>query len=84
MKLHANFLTFAFAMLVLTGGTPQILLGQEEEKKPESARKLSELTLTDLLNMQVVTASKKVENYADAPGIVSTITAEEIKYFGAN
>ncbi len=84
MKLHMRIATMVIAILVLAVGGSQILFGQEGEKKPESAQKLSELTLADLLNMQVITASKKAENSTDAPGIISTITAEEIKYLGAN
>lgn len=45
---------------------------------------LMDLSLDDLLNMEVTTASKKAEKTADAPGIITTITSEEIKYFGAN
>jgi outer membrane receptor for ferrienterochelin and colicins len=43
-----------------------------------------DISLEDLLNMEVTTASKKAEKNIDAPGIISTITKEEIKYFGAN
>lgn len=43
-----------------------------------------ELSLEDLLNMDVTTASKRAEKTTDAPGVISTITKEEIKYFGAN
>ncbi|MFH1198031.1 MAG: TonB-dependent receptor [bacterium] len=53
--------------------------GQDET----SASELAELSLEDLLNVEVTTASKKAEKTTDAPGIISTITAEEIKYFGA-
>ncbi|MBN2008702.1 TonB-dependent receptor [candidate division KSB1 bacterium] len=45
---------------------------------------LMDMSLDDLLNMEVTTASKKAEKTSDAPGIISTITKEEIKYFGGN
>jgi outer membrane receptor for ferrienterochelin and colicin len=51
------------------------LLAQEQE----SAKQLSEMSLEDLLNLEVTTASKKAEKNTDAPGIISTITKEEIK-----
>jgi outer membrane receptor for ferrienterochelin and colicins len=82
MKLHIRIVTLVFAVLVLAGGLPQVLFGQEGEKKPESARKLSELTLADLLNMQVITASKQSESSADAPGIISVMTKDELERFG--
>jgi outer membrane receptor for ferrienterochelin and colicin len=43
-----------------------------------------EMSLEDLLNMDVTTASKRAEKTIDAPGVISTITKEEMKYFGAN
>lgn len=69
-----------FFVLVLAGGVPQALLGQEQE---ESAKKLSELSLSDLLNMQVITASKQSESSADAPGIISVLTRDDLDRFGA-
>jgi outer membrane receptor for ferrienterochelin and colicin len=48
------------------------------------AQDLLEMNLEDLLNMDVTTASKKAEKLSDAPGIISTITSQEIKNFGAN
>jgi outer membrane receptor for ferrienterochelin and colicins len=57
---------------------------EDQSKEQTSAKELSEMNLEDLLNMDVITASKKAEKTTDAPGIITTITAEEIKYFGAN
>ena len=48
------------------------------------AQDLLEMNLEELLNMEVTTASKKAEKTTDAPGIISTITSQEIKNFGAN
>jgi outer membrane receptor for ferrienterochelin and colicins len=55
-----------------------------QDNNMESAKALSEMKLEDLLNLEVTTASKKAEKTSDASGIISTITSEEIKYFGAN
>ena len=44
----------------------------------------SEMSLEDLLNVEVVTASKQAESVWDAPGIIAVITKEEIKAFGPN
>ncbi|MCX6139197.1 MAG: TonB-dependent receptor [Ignavibacteriales bacterium] len=45
-------------------------------------KKLEELSLEDLLNVSVVTASKTAEKTSDAPGIISVISQKEIKSFG--
>ncbi len=42
------------------------------------------LSLSDLLQVEVTTVSKKAENPLDAPGIISVITADEIATFGAS
>ncbi|MBK8946116.1 MAG: TonB-dependent receptor plug domain-containing protein [Ignavibacteriae bacterium] len=67
-------LIFVFLLIVFNSNN---ILAQEEQN-------LTEMSLEDLLNMEVTTASKKAEKTTDAPGIISTITSEEIKYFGAN
>jgi outer membrane receptor for ferrienterochelin and colicin len=41
-----------------------------------------EMSLEDLLNQRVTTVSKSKEKTADAPGIVSVLTREDIKRFG--
>ena len=53
--------------------------GQTEE----DVNYLSELSLEELMNVNVVTASKSEEKISDAPGIITTITSKEIEQFGA-
>ncbi|MCD9015750.1 TonB-dependent receptor plug domain-containing protein [Parachryseolinea silvisoli] len=43
---------------------------------------LYSLSLEELMNMNIVTASKVAEKASDAPGIISTISAREIEQFG--
>ena len=43
---------------------------------------LASLDLESLLDTQVITASKFSENLADAPGIISVITQDELRRFG--
>lgn len=43
---------------------------------------LYEMSLEDLMNTEVITASKKGEKISDAPATVVVITAEQIKQFG--
>ena len=49
---------------------------------PSSGRDLASLDLASLLNTQVITASKFSENLADAPGIISVISQDELRRFG--
>jgi iron complex outermembrane receptor protein len=44
--------------------------------------KLFEMDLSDLMNLKVVTASKYVQNIAEAASSMSIITSDEIKNFG--
>jgi outer membrane receptor for ferrienterochelin and colicin len=44
---------------------------------------LEELSLEELLNIKVTVASGKQDLITDAPGVVSIITSEEIRYSGA-
>ena len=39
-----------------------------------------DMSFEDQLNMNVTTVSKSAEKLSDAPGIISVITKEEIKY----
>ena len=43
-----------------------------------------DLSLQQLLNMQVTTASKSEEKLSDAPGVISVVTKDELKRFGGN
>ncbi len=45
---------------------------------------LSELSLKDLLNIQVVTSNKKAENILNTPAYVNVLTAEEIRDLNFN
>ncbi len=49
-----------------------------------SDKVFTQLTLSELMNIQTTIASKKVESIFDAPGIVTTVSSEEIALFGAN
>ena len=40
----------------------------------QETEELVTMSLEDLLNMEVITVSKKAEKTTDAPGIISTIT----------
>lgn len=48
----------------------------------EQAKKLSSLDLETLLNMEVTTASKFPQKLADAPGVISVVTSDELHRFG--
>ena len=66
-------------------GMQNIIYCQEEQvTKETSVQDLSEMDLNALLNLEVTTASKKAEKTSEAPGVITTITAEEIQNFGGN
>ena len=44
---------------------------------------LMSFSIEDLMNIKVKTASKKIEKISGAPGIISVITSEDIKTYGA-
>ena len=43
---------------------------------------LLDLSLNELLNLEVTTASKTAEKLLDAPGVISVITNDELEHFG--
>jgi len=43
-----------------------------------------DLSIEELLNISIVTVSKRPERILDAPGIVNIVTAADIKRYGAN
>lgn len=43
---------------------------------------LMDMSLEDILNMEVTTASKSAEKLSDAPGIISVLTSDDIERFG--
>jgi outer membrane cobalamin receptor len=45
---------------------------------------LASLSLEDLLDYEIVTASKKAERSSDAPNVVTVITRKDIEAYGAN
>jgi outer membrane receptor for ferrienterochelin and colicin len=66
--------------LLLSGG----VYAQEQPGQENIAVDESQLSLRDLLNVKVVTASKSAEKLSDAPGVISVVTKDEIKRFGGN
>ncbi|MEJ2053803.1 MAG: TonB-dependent receptor [Calditrichaceae bacterium] len=78
---NVNFLTTYFTKSILVISIILLFIFNAFAQETEE---LVTMSLEDLLNMEVITVSKKAEKTTDAPGIISTITKEEIKYFGAN
>ena len=56
----------------------------EQDSSAFSAQVDELLSLTPEANTQIITASKKLEDIDRAPGVVSVITAEQIRRYGAN
>jgi len=79
-KVYLNYLLFSF---ILSYYPIQATIALDLETS-FATKDLLQLSLEDLLNLQVITASKKQDNIHDAPGIISVVTAQEIEKFGAN
>ena len=88
---------FAFvlwAVVAFCAGTP--LAALQQTHPPEASRSnasqqqsdqppredLSKLNLEDLMNIEVYSASKRVQSSSDAPSSVTVITADEIQKYG--
>ncbi len=77
-----KYLVRAFSMLsVLLALVVQTLPAQGKDTS-QTAKKLSELSLADLLNIQVTTASKQAESSSDAPGVLSVLSKDDLQRFG--
>ncbi len=68
----AAILVVSIVSLAL-GGSPA------EDGSPFDADKLSELSIEDLLDLQVITASSTSEKTSEAPGVVLVVTSDEIR-----
>jgi outer membrane receptor for ferrienterochelin and colicin len=44
----------------------------------------TDMSLEDLVNVKITVASKTEENISDAPGVISVITQDQLKRFGAS
>ena len=51
---------------------------------PSASNAATDMSLQELLNIQVTTASKTEEKLSDAPGVISVVTKDEMKRFGGN
>jgi outer membrane receptor for ferrienterochelin and colicins len=67
-------------LVILMLGLSAKLYSQEPVKKDTA--NVFELSIEELLNADVTTASKSAEKQADAPGIISVLTKDELERFG--
>ena len=85
MMFLQNFIRSLLVLIMLGGGlvivSPGIAHAAQNE---ETLQDLVNLSLKDLSEITVSTASKKDEDLTSAPGIATVITAEDIKRYGAN
>ncbi len=59
----------------------QEVLAQRVAAVPDTVD-LFELSLEELLNLEITTASKKAEKLSDAAGVISVVTQDELRRFG--
>ncbi len=75
MKKCFQFIILVYIMMVYTFSIPLYA----SEPTPDWG-----LSLGELLNLKVITASKKSESMSESPGVISVITERDIKAYGAN
>ena len=73
-------LVFLFILLILFAASPQILAAQQETAGEDD---LFEMSLEDLMEIEVVSASNKAESVRDAPSNITIVTAQQIKEWGS-
>lgn len=80
MKRRKSLWPALFPALCLAG----LAAAQVSSQAPPSGRRsdLGSLDLESLLSTKVITASKFSENLADAPGVISVISQDELRRFG--
>jgi iron complex outermembrane recepter protein len=79
-KLYTIFLVILPILVFL--GTTDRAYAQDEQKK-DDVTDIEDISLQDLLNVEMVSASKKSENLFDSPLSASVITRQEIERSGA-
>jgi len=52
-----------------------LILGMATSTFGQTARKMADLTLEELLNVRIVTVTRTGEGASDAPGVVEVVTA---------
>jgi outer membrane cobalamin receptor len=60
-----------------------LLLACNAGQANSQSKDLFSLSLAELMNIEVVTASKKTEHYLDAPSVITVISSQDIRAFGA-
>lgn len=70
---------FLFVVFLLL----QSIQSMSQENQSPKTQELYDLSIEELLNIKVITASRYEQSITDAPGIISVITAKEIEQFGA-
>jgi outer membrane receptor for ferrienterochelin and colicins len=78
MKLKTLLLSFS----TLMGVNSLLISPLHAQDKPAETKDLMELSLEELMNIQVTVASKQSEKISDAAGVISVITKEEMEAFG--
>lgn len=78
MRLTANCLALVLAILVLDSAA---VVAQDKTPGPKSSD-VADLSLEELMNVNIYTASKSWQKIVEAPASVSIVTADEIQKYG--
>jgi iron complex outermembrane receptor protein len=72
--------SFLFALIVLMCGLPATTAAAEVD--PNAGAALFDMSLEELMDVEIYSASKYSQKASEAPSSVTVITAEEIKLYG--
>jgi outer membrane receptor for ferrienterochelin and colicin len=72
---------FTAFVFIMYSGPMLLLYGQQADTL--KADDYFDLSLEEIMNIRITTASKSAESIKDAPAIVSVISARDIERFGA-
>ncbi len=72
----------SFAGLLAINASPVITQAQQSSQPPVQNADLTSMNIEDLMNIEVTSASKKVESLSHAPAAIFVITGEDIRRGG--
>ena len=75
----ARRFVFVSMFLILSANAPEILAQTQDANEPED---FFEMSIEDLMELEIATASKYKQKISEAPSSVTVVTAEEIRKYG--
>jgi iron complex outermembrane recepter protein len=77
-----SLVEIALGVLILFSMTP-VCTAEEYDKPPAIGKDLTEMSIEDLMSIEITSVSKKTQRLSDAPAAIFVITSEDIRRSGA-